>query len=57
MLHKAPAAVTASLWWPLWPPAAATTYDGDSETTLTVDVFGQFGYEELYQQYEASHPT
>ncbi|GFJ91904.1 hypothetical protein Prum_055460 [Phytohabitans rumicis] len=25
--------------------------------TLTVDVFGQFGYDELYRQYEASHPN
>ncbi|MEU1685891.1 ABC transporter substrate-binding protein [Micromonospora sp. NPDC005707] len=24
--------------------------------TLTVDVFGQFGYEELYKEYMASHP-
>jgi cellobiose transport system substrate-binding protein len=24
---------------------------------LTVDVFGEFGYEELYKQYEASHPN
>ncbi|WP_432900879.1 ABC transporter substrate-binding protein [Micromonospora matsumotoense] len=24
--------------------------------TLTVDVFGQFGYEKLYRQYEADHP-
>jgi cellobiose transport system substrate-binding protein len=24
--------------------------------TLTVDVFGDFGYHDLYQQYEASHP-
>ncbi|WBB79017.1 extracellular solute-binding protein [Micromonospora sp. WMMD882] len=24
--------------------------------TLTVDVFGQFGYQELYREYEAAHP-
>ncbi|WP_431922241.1 ABC transporter substrate-binding protein [Micromonospora wenchangensis] len=24
--------------------------------TLTVDVFGQFGYEKLYREYEAAHP-
>ncbi|MDQ7907803.1 extracellular solute-binding protein [Phytohabitans sp. ZYX-F-186] len=30
---------------------------GDGPITLTVDVFGQFGYEELYKQYEASHPN
>ncbi|MFC0532242.1 ABC transporter substrate-binding protein [Phytohabitans kaempferiae] len=30
---------------------------GDGQITLTVDVFGQFGYEELYKQYEASHPN
>jgi len=24
--------------------------------TLTIDVFGDFGYHDLYQQYEASHP-
>jgi cellobiose transport system substrate-binding protein len=30
---------------------------GDGTITLTVDVFGQFGYEELYQEYMASHPN
>jgi len=25
--------------------------------TLTIDIFGQFGYEDLYKQYEASHPN
>jgi cellobiose transport system substrate-binding protein len=25
--------------------------------TLTVDVFGEFGYDQLYKQYEASHPN
>ena len=29
---------------------------GDGTITLTVDVFGQFGYEELYRQYEADNP-
>ncbi|MET8833425.1 extracellular solute-binding protein [Micromonospora sp. NPDC004540] len=28
----------------------------DGPVTLTVDVFGQFGYEELYKEYMASHP-
>jgi cellobiose transport system substrate-binding protein len=27
-----------------------------SNITLTVDVFGDFGYHDLYKQYEASHP-
>ncbi|PWU48084.1 ABC transporter substrate-binding protein [Micromonospora sp. S4605] len=30
--------------------------DNDGTITLTVDVFGQFGYEQLYQEYMASHP-
>ncbi|MER7331071.1 MULTISPECIES: extracellular solute-binding protein [unclassified Micromonospora] len=28
----------------------------NGQITLTVDVFSQFGYEELYQEYMASHP-
>lgn len=41
--------------------AAATGCGGDDAAddgtiTLTVDVFGQFGYEELYKQYEADNP-
>jgi cellobiose transport system substrate-binding protein len=28
----------------------------DGTVTLTVDVFGQFGYQELYQKYMAEHP-
>ncbi|MER7893637.1 extracellular solute-binding protein [Micromonospora sp. NPDC094482] len=28
----------------------------DGPITLTVDVFGQFGYEQLYQEYMAAHP-
>ncbi|WBB74263.1 extracellular solute-binding protein [Micromonospora sp. WMMD1128] len=28
----------------------------DGPVTLTVDVFGQFGYADLYQEYMASHP-
>ncbi|MFG2055560.1 ABC transporter substrate-binding protein [Micromonospora sp. NPDC048930] len=28
----------------------------DGPVTLTVDVFGQFGYEDLYKEYMASHP-
>jgi cellobiose transport system substrate-binding protein len=27
-----------------------------SNITLTIDVFGDFGYHDLYQQYEAAHP-
>ncbi|MEU7956523.1 ABC transporter substrate-binding protein [Micromonospora humida] len=39
-----------------------TACGGDDEAadggpvTLTVDVFGQFGYEKLYREYEADHP-
>jgi cellobiose transport system substrate-binding protein len=33
------------------------TGSGDGPITLTVDVFGQFGYEELYKEYMASHPN
>jgi cellobiose transport system substrate-binding protein len=29
----------------------------NEKITLTVDVFGQFGYEELYRQYERDHPN
>ncbi|SDY07274.1 cellobiose-binding protein [Micromonospora pattaloongensis] len=29
----------------------------DGKITLTVDVFGQFGYDELYKQYMDSHPN
>lgn len=29
----------------------------DGPVTLTVDVFGQFGYDELYKDYMASHPN
>ena len=29
----------------------------DGKITLTVDVFGQFGYEQLYQEYMAEHPN
>ncbi|MBW8482276.1 ABC transporter substrate-binding protein [Actinomadura parmotrematis] len=43
--------------------AAACGGDGDKKddaaggpVTLTVDVFGEFGYDQLYKQYEASHP-
>src|SRR4051812_39388312 len=36
----------------------ATTAAGRSHdnVTLTVDVFGDFGYKDLYKQYEAAHP-
>ncbi|GLZ04578.1 ABC transporter substrate-binding protein [Actinomadura sp. NBRC 104412] len=41
--------------------AASACGDGDdSESgpiTLTVDVFGEFGYEQLYKQYEQTHPN
>ncbi|MFC7548125.1 extracellular solute-binding protein [Plantactinospora sp. GCM10030261] len=30
---------------------------GDGTITLTVDVFSQFGYQDLYQQYMADHPN
>ncbi|MCW2883397.1 MAG: cellobiose transport system substrate-binding protein [Streptosporangiaceae bacterium] len=30
---------------------------GSGKITLTVDSFGTFGYEDLYKQYEASHPN
>src|SRR5688500_7006217 len=30
---------------------------GGGTITLTVDTFGEFGYEALYKQYEASHPN
>ncbi|MBQ1015188.1 carbohydrate ABC transporter substrate-binding protein, partial [Micromonospora sp. M51] len=30
---------------------------GDGPITLTVDVFGQFGYEQLYQEYMAANPN
>ncbi|MBM7076727.1 ABC transporter substrate-binding protein [Micromonospora humida] len=41
---------------------STTACGGDDEAadggpvTLTVDVFGQFGYEKLYREYEADHP-
>src|SRR5690349_8467073 len=28
----------------------------DGTITLTVDTFGEFGYDQLFKQYEASHP-
>jgi cellobiose transport system substrate-binding protein len=34
-------------------PSAAST----EKVTLQVQTFGQFGYEELYKQYEAAHPN
>jgi cellobiose transport system substrate-binding protein len=30
---------------------------GNEQITLNVDVFGQFGYEDLYKQYMAAHPN
>jgi len=36
--------------------AASACGGGDDGVELTVDVFGEFGYEELYKQYEQSHP-
>ena len=38
---------------------AATTASGKpqaEETTLTISLFGDFGYHDLYKQYEAAHP-
>jgi cellobiose transport system substrate-binding protein len=36
---------------------AATTATGKTQdTTLTISLFGDFGYHDLYKQYEASHP-
>jgi len=43
-------AITASL---AATSASATRHDS---ITLTVDVFGDFGYQDLYKQYQASHP-
>jgi cellobiose transport system substrate-binding protein len=42
--------------------AACSKKDDSSDTaggpiTLTVDTFGKFGYEQLYKDYEASHPN
>src|SRR5581483_10309030 len=45
------AAMTAA--WLVAGSAAAAHRDA---ITLTVDVFGDFGYHDLYKQYEASHP-
>ncbi|MFC0039807.1 ABC transporter substrate-binding protein [Actinomadura rayongensis] len=35
---------------------AAGCAPGDGRTLLTVDLFGEFGYERLYREYEAAHP-
>jgi cellobiose transport system substrate-binding protein len=35
----------------------STQGQGGEQITLTVDTFGEFGYEELFKQYEASHPN
>jgi cellobiose transport system substrate-binding protein len=35
---------------------AAASASRHSNITLTIDVFGDFGYHALYQRYEASHP-
>ncbi|GAB3806796.1 ABC transporter substrate-binding protein [Micromonospora zhanjiangensis] len=37
--------------------ACGGTDSGDGQITLTVDVFSQFGYAELYKEYMASHPN
>ena len=42
--------------------ACSKSDDGNTGTsaeqiTLNVDVFGNFGYEELYKQYQSSHPN
>jgi cellobiose transport system substrate-binding protein len=44
------AALTAGL------SVTAASASRHSSITLTIDVFGDFGYHALYQQYEASHP-
>jgi cellobiose transport system substrate-binding protein len=44
------AALTAGL------SVTAASASRHSNITLTIDVFGDFGYHALYQQYEASHP-
>ena len=36
--------------------AAGASASRHSNITLTIDVFGDFGYHDLYQQYMASHP-
>jgi len=36
--------------------ASAATATKHDTITLTIDVFGDFGYHDLYKQYEASHP-
>jgi cellobiose transport system substrate-binding protein len=36
--------------------ASAATVTKHDTVTLTIDVFGDFGYHDLYKQYEASHP-
>ncbi|HEY6744810.1 MAG TPA: extracellular solute-binding protein, partial [Mycobacteriales bacterium] len=37
--------------------AAASGGGGGDKIALTVNVFGNFGYKELYQQFQASHPN
>lgn len=34
-----------------------STADSDEPITLTVQTFGRFGYDELYKEFEASHPN
>ncbi len=36
---------------------AATGGGGGEQVTLTVNVFGNFGYEDLYKEFQASHPN
>jgi cellobiose transport system substrate-binding protein len=36
--------------------AASAGANRHDDVTLTVDVFGDFGYKDLYKQYEAAHP-
>ncbi len=61
--RRGPAALGAGLAAVL---VAATACGGDDgsasasgggKVTLTVNVFGNFGYEELYKQFEAAHPN
>ena len=37
--------------------AANSNADGKAPITLTVNLFGDFGYKDLYAQYQAAHPN
>jgi cellobiose transport system substrate-binding protein len=53
VLAAAVVALAAAMTGMLVSGASASKRDN---VTLTIDVFGDFGYHDLYQQYEASHP-